>query len=49
MRELVVKHEAVAADTAVVLDHVNVCRRRIPYQVMLGWLQVDDPAVVDLD
>ena len=49
MRELVVKHEVVAADTAVVLDHVDVGRRRIPYQVMLGWLQVDDPAVVDLD
>ena len=49
MRELVVKHEAVAADTTVVLDHVDVGCRRIPYQVMLGWLQVDDPAVVDLD
>jgi hypothetical protein len=48
-RELVVKHEAVPADTAVVLDHVDVGRRRIPYQVMLGWLKVDDSAVVDLD
>ena len=49
MRELVVKHKAVTADTAVVLDNVDVGRRRIPYQVMLGWLEVDDPAVVDLD
>ena len=49
MRELVVKHKAVAADTAVVLDNLDVGRRRIPYQVMLGWFQVDDPAVVDLD
>ena len=49
MRELVVKHEAVTADSAVILDHVDVCCRRIPYQVMLGWLEVDDPAVVDLD